>query len=171
MPIIVVSDEKNLADLTGRLLKASTSKAATARARAAIVEANPGLDLDDLRPGDVVVVPTLAESKAARATGDVVEPTVNDLLALAGQGVVALMDRAAADAGEAQSERADTMAALTSPELAQVMRGNPQLRQRVAGVEEAMKDDDQRSAQDLALLQQAAGRWIQQLEKLRQLIE
>lgn len=61
MPIVKVGNEKTVAALVARISRAGTSKAASARLEAAIMAANPGLDVSSLARGDVVRVPRAPE--------------------------------------------------------------------------------------------------------------
>lgn len=78
MGVVVVGRERNVGALADRLLTGRASKATTEDAIRTLREANPGLDLDKLRPGTVVVVPPLRGSRVE--TGDVVAPPLDALL-------------------------------------------------------------------------------------------
>jgi hypothetical protein len=164
MPIVVVAAEKNLKGLTDRLLVGGASRAATARAAAAIRAANPNLDLDRLRPGVVVVVPELERARAE--VGDVVEPGLagaRDLVLeqLGGFG-------AAADAGEAAEAevREQTATALEDPAVKRAAERDPALRALLDELADAFpvaaKEADQRRRAMAAALRQ----WKEDLDSL-----
>lgn len=167
MPIIVVTTEKSVVDLLRRVLKARTSKAATTRAEAALRDANRGVDLDALQPGDVVVVP---EVEGARAeTGDLLGP-LDDALVGARDALGGLVGAVAQAAAEAKEERARTTELLANEELiSSAGRRDPQLKERIESVRRAMHEDGQAAVRHAADLDGAVPRWAEALESLRRL--
>jgi hypothetical protein len=64
MAVVVVNQEKNVSELATGLLLARASRTARTQTENAIRAANPGLDLDQLQPGQVLVVPDLPQARA-----------------------------------------------------------------------------------------------------------
>jgi hypothetical protein len=95
MSLVVVAQEKNVKELTARLLRADASKAVTERAVKALRAANPTLDLDRLTPGAVVVVPALEEGRARGERDDLARGGISEVVEALADQITALSAQAA----------------------------------------------------------------------------
>lgn len=165
MRVIVVRDEKNARALAGRLLKARTSQAATTRAIAAIRDANPGLDLDKLRPGDVVLVPELAGAR--KAVGDVLAPELDALAEQVHAGLGAL-ERATASAREALQEEIRRSVQVIG-EVSEFATADPRLAANIKSVKRTLDEDGTADEEQAVALNNALETWSKDLTRLRRL--
>lgn len=167
MPIVVVEQEKDLSALTSRLLRARTSKAATERAERAIREANPGVDLDRLRPGTVLVVPPLKE--ALVDTGDRLGPAVDALVDQLTTELTALETATEVALAEEAAERATVTELVRSVEGRRGVRGESTVKDVLAQLRGTLQADESAAGRRTAELQEAVRHWQQDLDTLRQL--
>lgn len=167
MPVIVVEEATDLPGLTDRLLRANTSAATREAAARALRDANPGVDLDALRPGTVVVVPEL--HGGLRRIGDVV-----------GAGFDAATERvdtelaglaAAFDSAEerAAAAREQAQAALADPGVKRALRGNEIRREVAARLKERVAEDEEQAARRRELADAVTAAWTEDLADLRRL--
>lgn len=110
MPVVVIEEATDLSGLTGRLLRRNSSADTVTAAERALRRANPGVDLDDLRPGTVVVVPQLHGGLSR--IGDVVDPVVEDATAPVARDLAALTDAFAAATRRTHEARTRALGAL-----------------------------------------------------------
>ncbi|MET9724096.1 hypothetical protein [Streptomyces zaomyceticus] len=168
MPIIVVDKDKTVAALVARLLKARTSKAATARAVRAIRKANPGLDLDRLRRGTVVVVPRLAEIRTD--VGDVIEDALADVL----DRITHSLDQLAEDAGTAleadRAERERTEGVFHAEAVQNAAEYDTVLRDTLETLRVSLSDDEEGATRCTDMLMQGIEQWRDELDDLGKLV-
>lgn len=165
MAFIVVQQEKNVRALAARLLKTKTSRAATTRAIAAIRRANPGRDLDHLRPGDIVIVPELDEAR--RSIADVLSPELDELVEQVRAGLGSL-EQATAIAREALHERIQQSAAAID-EVSQFAGADPRLDANLESVRRTLEEDSTADEEQAVALGNALDVWSADLDRLRRL--
>ncbi|MFF7441753.1 hypothetical protein [Streptomyces sp. NPDC008122] len=164
MPIVVVEQEKTLAALTTRLLKARTAKAAKEKAAQAIREANPGLDLDHLRPGMIVVVPRLAEARDE--DDDLVDQSLDLFLAEVRAEVDALLD-ATNDSLTSEKEELETTAkVLDAMEVQQAAQNDPVLQNNLESLRSSIEGDQEAATENTDTLLNGIEQWYTDLDDL-----
>lgn len=169
MAIVIVHEDTTISALTKRILKASTSKAATARALAAIREANPGVDLEALRPGMVLMIPSLPGARSS--IGDIVDPSVNDVVDLVSERVSALADAAADAAAADRLGREEISEVFSSSEVERHAGRNPILKANLVSLKTELGAEEQAAAEQEAARNDAMAGWSDDLNRLRRLIE
>jgi hypothetical protein len=167
--LFVVTDETDTASLATAILGVRIGAARREAAIAAQRLANAGIDLDRLRPGQILTVPDGPD--LADRTGDAVAVPLDDLV---DRGAAALglvpeeTDRAeAARRAEAEAMRA----VLGTREVARISANNPQLKQNVASVARDLEIQDAESEQERRALADAIGVWTEQLKAIRGLAD
>ncbi|MFG2328080.1 hypothetical protein ACGFMM_00495 [Streptomyces sp. NPDC048604] len=164
MPIVVVEQEKTVAALAARLVKARTSKAAKERAAQAIREANPGLDLEHLRPGMVVVVPRLAETRDD--IPDVVKEALENLFEQIGTELTELIN-AARNAQEADdSEREETKEVLDAEKVQAAAQNDTKLQYNLDSVRTTLESDGTTNHEITDSLINGTEQWFTDLDDL-----
>ncbi|MER7539687.1 hypothetical protein ABTX77_33645 [Streptomyces sp. NPDC097704] len=164
MPIVVVEQEKTLAALTTRLLKARTAKAAKEKAAQAIREANPGLDLDHLRPGMIVVVPRLAEARDE--DDDLVDQSLDLFLAEVRAEVDTLLD-ATNDSLTSEKEELETTAkVLDVMEVQQAAQDDPVLQNNLESLRSSIEGDQEAATENTDTLLNGIEQWYTDLDDL-----
>lgn len=117
MRILVVKSEKTLGAVVGRVTAPNAPAETTARAEAALRAANPGVDFNRLRPGDVLVLPEAPDISAEQ--GDTVPGAVLDAaVEQAKAGLAQLRRRLDGSESGAQTERDTLRRLLESQALA-----------------------------------------------------
>jgi hypothetical protein len=164
MPIVVVKQEKTLAALTARLLKARTSKAAKERAAHAIREANPGLDLDRLRPGTVVVVPRLAEARDD--SSDLVVAALGPFFDHIRTELESLTDTARSALEADQDEREATASVLEADEVRAAAQNDPVLAETLERLRSTLADDGDIAVDNTDNLLNGIEQWFSDLDDL-----
>ena len=162
--LFVVSDQGDVAALARTLLGARVGAARRDAAIAALRDANPGLQLDALRPGQVVVVP---DGLATRDRADVsAQDGLSGLLAQAAVSVKELV--AAADRAEEQrrAEADEVRAVLSSPEVHQLAGQIPELKRNLSSVDKTLSEQDVRAEKTRELLSRSAEEWLADLDGL-----
>lgn len=164
MPIVVVEQEQTVAALAARLLKAGTSEAATERAAEAIREANPGLDLDHLRPGMVVVVPLLAEARDD--VPDVVAGALSDFFERISRELDAIIETARSALEADRAEREAVTGVLDAEEVRAAARNDPMLRGNLEQVRQTLADDGRIAVEITESLITGTEQWYTDLDDL-----
>ncbi|MEU6164322.1 hypothetical protein [Streptomyces tanashiensis] len=166
MPIVVVEQEKTLAALTTRLLKARTAKAVKEKAAQAIRAANPALDLDHLQPGMVVVVPRLAEARAAEDDDDPVDEFLDVLLSRVGREVVELLQAAESALEAEQAELATTAEILDDEDIEEAAQNDPMLQENLDSLRSSLESDAETAQRNTDILRDGAEQWHSDLDDL-----
>ncbi|WP_338930443.1 LysM peptidoglycan-binding domain-containing protein [Streptomyces netropsis] len=164
MPIVVVEQENTVAALAARLVKAGTSKAAQERAAQAIREANPGLDLDHLRPGMVVVVPPLVEARDE--VPDVVEGALAAFFEQISRELDALIQTARSALEADKAERQATAEVLAAEKVQAAAQNDPMLRNNLEQVRQTLADDGQIAVEITESLITGTEQWFTDLDDL-----
>lgn len=119
MPVLVVGTERNFAALRSRLFEGRVSTAVARRVEDAVRVANPGVDLDQLRPGTVLSVPDLPELRLGENDLALDEGT-KALVAGLHAAATAALDGLVVEAGRLEEE-----GAAERKELARAMQARP----------------------------------------------
>ncbi|MFC8272047.1 hypothetical protein ACFUJR_05765 [Streptomyces sp. NPDC057271] len=165
MPIVVVEQEKTLAALTTRLLKTRTSKAVKEKAAQVIREANPGLDLDHLRPGMVVVVPRLAELRGGD-DDDLVDEGLDLFLAQIREEVDALLVAADAALKDEKAELETMAKVLDVMEVQQAAQNDPLLQENLQLLRSSIDADTTAAGDNTDILLNGIEQWYTDLDDL-----
>lgn len=163
--IYVVGSQTNLTELTAVLIRKRTAASTRDKAIAAIVAANPGLDLEHLRPGLVVVVPPV---EGVRPPADEpVSAVADDLVQRVRDGMAAVLG-AAEQAEEARlEEKKAAQELLGSAQVKRVAESVPELAANIDSVRATFKEDDAVSRRALGELREAQEVWDSDLKDLR----
>jgi len=163
--IFVVGAERNLADLADAVLRKRTAAATRESALDAIRTANPGLDLDRIDAGTVVLLPDVTGVRPV-AAGEPVHEAVGDLLARVEEGLGALV--AAGESAEEQRrvERREAEEVFSDPVLKRVSSQVSELAANVRSVRESLEAEDADADQAQESLRRSADDWAADLETL-----
>ncbi len=165
MAIILVDNEKDLAAVAARVLTARASKTAHADAVAALRRANPGVDVEKLRPGTVLVVPELTGGRVA--VDGAHEGTLADITARVrdalGELAAAFEEHAAADA----ADREHTARTLAATELKRAASRDPDLRARLSELNKTLKAEAKAADGETERWHASIEQWDAALDALR----
>jgi hypothetical protein len=164
MPIVVVEQEKTVAALAARLVKARTSKAAKEKAAQAIREANPGLDLDRLHPGMIVVVPRLSEAR--EDIPDVVQEALETLFEQIRSEIGVLIETAGSALASDRDEREATREVLDAELVQSAAQNDTKLRDNVDRVRQTLDDDEETNREITESLINGTEQWYTDLDDL-----
>ncbi|MBP2401182.1 hypothetical protein [Streptomyces syringium] len=164
MPIVVVEQEKTVAALAARLVEAGTSEAATERAAQAIREANPGLDLDHLRPGMVVVVPPSAEARYD--VPDVVGGALDAYFEQIHRELITFIQTAQSALEADTTERAATAEVLDAEAVQAAAQYDPVLRNNLEQTRRTLADDGRIAVEITESLITGTEQWLTDLDDL-----
>lgn len=168
MDLFAVSQEQNLEAVADSLLRARTSKANREAAVAKIRAANPGIDLDRLRPGQVLFVPDLEGRKPA--ADDNFTNQLDEMAKTARDALTALSAEVAVGVTRQKDELRQTFETLDSEPLLRLMEQVPDLKETTTGLRGTLESDLNESARQAAELAEATGRWAEELEALRAML-
>jgi hypothetical protein len=163
--LFVVGAESNLEALADSVLRKRTAVATRASALEAIRAANPGLDLDRIDPGTVVVLPP-AKGVRPVAAGEPVHDTAVDLVARVKVGIDALL--AASERAEEQRrlERQDAEGLFGDPLVKKLSSKAPLLAANLKAVRKSFEAEDAVAEEALESLRQSTDDWAADLEAL-----
>lgn len=166
----VVDADTTLAELTPTLLLARTSGAARKEAVAALRRANPGLDLDRLTSGTVLVVPEVEGLRSSVREADPVSRSADELFDRISEGVKSLV--AASEAGEQteHQESKETRALVSSPVVERMASQSDELAANVESLNATLEADAEEARRRLGELREAAEAWTTGLTALRGLL-
>jgi len=145
MRIFVVKSEKNMAGLRTSLARGDAAKSAVKAAEARLRAANPHVDFDRLKPGDVLVVPEAAGFTSARATsftGTLLESSVEQARA----GLQQLKRRVGAGEQAADRRREAIVRSLKSKAVKLAADRDEPFRKDVERLREAVSQDEKDAA-------------------------
>lgn len=164
MPIVVVDQEKTVLALATRLLRARTPRAARERAVRAIREANPGLDLDRLRPGTILVVPRLKEARGD--ADDVVADALAGYADRIRESLDTLAEAARGALGHDQAERDQTAEVFEAEEVRRAAGTDEMLRATLERLRVSLEDDRDSASRRTDTLLAGIERWSTDLDDL-----
>lgn len=168
MSLVVVAQEKNVKDLTARLLRADASKAGTERAEKALRAANPTLDLDRLAPGTVVVVPPLEEGRATGDRDDLARGGIAEVAKSLADQVAALAEQAAVAEDDAALVRKQTAEILGDPAVERASQQEV-VKVLVAALAADLESEEESAKVRREAMAAAAKEWTADLAALRRL--
>ncbi|MFE5631360.1 hypothetical protein [Streptomyces sp. NPDC056543] len=166
MPIVVVEQEKTVAALVSRLVKARTPKAGKEQAAQAIREANPGLDLDRLRPGMIVVVPRLDEARDPDPDPDLVDAALYGLIEQVRRELDALVLAAQSAETDAKAELAAMREVIGDEAVQTAAQQDDTLQGYVDGLPAALDQEEQTVSEVTASLINGIEQWYTDLDDL-----
>ena len=172
MAVLVVGSEKNFAAVRARLTRGSVSSAAAKRIAAAFRQVNPGLDLDDLRPGTILAVPEIPElsAPARLSLDDGVEQAADAMLAHASQILDGLVEAASSRAREAAAERRRVLKAMDGGEVREAADKVQGLAEELEAAHAAIEEEQAADKDRAAALKKARAQWGQDLTAFRELV-
>ena len=163
--LFVVGAERNLDALADVVLRKRTAFATRASALEAIRAANPGLDLDRIDPGTVVLLPDVKGVRAVSAD-EPVHDTTGDLVARVMDGIGALLVAGEAAEEQRRIERHEAEEVLGDPVVKKLSSQVPELVANLKSVRSALQAEDAEAEQDMESLRQSARDWAEDLAKL-----
>lgn len=163
--LFVVGAERNLDALADVVLRKRTAVATRASALEAIRAANPGLDLDRIDPGTVVLLPDVKGVRPV-AAGEPVHDTAGDLVARVKDGIGALL--AAGEGAEEQRriEHHEAEEVFGDPVVKKLSSQVPELVANVKSARKSLEAEDAGAEQAQESLRQSADAWAADLEAL-----
>jgi hypothetical protein len=171
MAVLVVGKEKSFSDLRARLLPGRRSAAALARAKAALVAANPHANLEALVPGTVLTVPDVPDIPD-RGELSLDGGVRDDLASVADE----LMSGLAAMRGDAEAltrqERVDfkrTIGAFDDDLVRRAAAGDQDLAAALDAARAAVEQRQSESDARLELIAVAADEWTAEIKALLEL--
>lgn len=166
--LFVVGTERSLADLADSVLLKRTAAATRATALDAIRAANPGLDLDRIDPGTVVVLPDVKGLRRVSA-GEPVHDAAADLVTRVKEGIGGLL--AAAEVAEEQrrTERHEAEDVVRDPVVKSLASQVPELAANLKSLRRSWEVEDAEAERAMVSLRQAADGWVSDLETLSRL--
>ena len=172
MAVLVVGSEKNFAAVRARVATGTVSGAAAKRIAEAFRMANPGVDLDKLQPGTILVVPDLPELKARGniTLDDGVMKAADFALANATEALDGLVETAARQRREAGVERRRIAKAMDAGEVREIADRIPGLLEDLEMARRALEADEAVEKEHAAALKKAQGQWTEDLKAFRELL-
>lgn len=167
--LFVTSDQTDSQALVRALLGGRVGAARREAAIAELRRANPGLDLDRLRPGLIVVVPD--EVEAGDRADDAVRDSVADLVSRAAVATKELPAEADRAEERRRAEADEVRAMLGSAEVRRLVPNSPQLRQNLASVARELDKQDAEANESRDALARATVGWTAELEALAKLVD
>lgn len=166
MPVIVIREATDLEGLTDRVLRSNASTPTREAAARALREANPGVDLQALRAGAVVVVPELhaglrsPEGSVSEGAADATGRVATQLSGLA---------EAFADGASRRAEaRERAVEALDTTVVKRATRGDEAAKAVVKQLRDRLADEEEREEEEQELLGAVMVAWGEDLEALRE---
>jgi hypothetical protein len=157
--------ERNLDDLAGVVLRKRSAAATRASALEAIRAANPGLDLDRIEPGTVVLLPDVEGVRPA-AAGEPVHDTAGDLIARVKDGIGALLGAGEAAEEQRRIERREAEELLADPVVKELSSQVPELLANLKSVRTSLDAEDADAGQAMEALRESVDAWAAELETL-----
>jgi hypothetical protein len=163
--LFVVGAERNLADLADTVLRKRTAAATRESALEAIRTANPGLDLDRIDAGTVVLLPDVKGVKPV-AAGEPVHDTAGDLVARVKEGIGVLLGAGEVAEERRRLERHEAEEVFADPMVKKLSSKVPELAANLKSVRKSLTAEDAEAEQALESLRQSADGWAADLEAL-----
>lgn len=172
MAVLVVGSEKNFAAVRARVASGTVTGAAAKRIADAFRQANPGVDLDKLQPGTVLVVPDLPELKARGdiTLDDGVVKAADIALANATETLDGLVEAATRQRKEAAAERRRVAKVIDAGELRETADRIPGLLADLEMARRALEEDEVADKVHAAALKKAQAQWAADLKAFRELL-
>jgi len=172
MAVLVVGAEKNFAAVRARIVTGTMSSAAAKRITDAFRKANPGVDLDKLSPGTVLVVPDLPELKTRGdiTLDDGVMEAADFALSNATEALDGLVETATRQWREAAAERRRVAKAMDAGEVRETADRTPGLLEDLDMARRALEEDEAADRDHAAALKKAQAQWREDLKAFRELL-
>lgn len=167
--LFIVENQGDLAAVAARLLPSRASAANRRAAAEALRAANPTLDFERLRAGEVVVVPRDIGRLRRNVADDPAGDTADGLIAEAQTGLRALVDAAQEAEQQAAEERRETRDLLDSRAV-QRLANDSQLSANIDALKRKLAAEEEQSDERLAVVQESVDGWEADLKALRGLL-
>ncbi len=171
MPVLIIRDEGTLVDLRPRLVGRRGPSEIPERLAAALRDANPNVDFDDLRPGTVVTVPDVEDARVRddAMSSELVFDGIDALIAAVGGVLASAGQQAAQQAKVEAADRAIVRRSLGLKAVADAVERDQDLRAEVARVEETLAAADEDAEQAARAREQALATWTDDLAAIKAL--
>lgn len=163
--LFVAGAERNVDALADTVLRKRTAVATRAAAIDAIRAANPGLDLDRIDPGTVVLLPDVTGVRPVTA-GEPVHDTAGDLVDRVKEGIAALLAAGETSEELRRLERQEAEEVFGDPMVKKLSSKVPELGANLKAVRKSLAADDAEAEQRLESLRQSAEGWAADLDVL-----
>lgn len=167
--LFVVRGQQTPAELAVSLLPSRATAADRDAAMAALVAANPTVDLDRLRPGMVLVVPASIERLRRGAADDPAGDAADALLRQLRESLAALAEAEDRAQETAALERKEAMELLEGPEIAR-FADDRFLAGAVKSLRQELRSEEATAGEGAAALREAIEGWQADLKGLRGLL-
>ena len=165
MPFFVVTDQVDTAALIHSVLSGRLGKAAREDAIEAIRAANPHIDLEHLRPGQVLVIPMVE----GVTTKDVSSVPVDDVVGEVSTGLAALAGAADEAVTRSEHEVDEVKRVLDDGEIGERIKGSPELQAGLSAWSDTVEKDMTEAREAAERLRKNATAWEEELAELRAL--
>jgi len=171
MPIIVVGNEKDFAALRPRLFSGNVSAKAAAEAAKTVRKANPGVDLDNLAPGTVLVVPEALnlEVRGDLSLDETTKNAVEGAMEFGKKALEGIAEGAAKRESETKAERRRVLKALDSIGQETARPRERGLAKELEAARNAVAEEDKRAKERASALKKAQAEWTAGLDALNDL--
>ncbi len=171
MAVLVVGNEKNLTELRPRLFTGRVPAAALQRANAALVAANPHVDLAALVPGTVLTIPDVPEipDRGALSLDPSVHGGVDAIAKELQRNLAAMLDEAEGVIRQERVEHKQTIAAFDDDLVHRAAEDNQDLAAALEAARDAIERAEAEASARLNGVRQAIERWNGEIETLRKL--
>lgn len=169
MPVLIVRNERTIADLRPRLAGRTGPAETPDHVVAAIREANPHVDLDQLQPGDVLTIPDLADTRVRddATPTELLAEGIDAMIAAVGEVVATAGERAAQQAKVEAADRATVRRSVELKAVKEAAKRDKVLAADLAQVQEALAAADDVAAKASATRKQALATWADDLEAIK----
>lgn len=171
MPVLIVRDEHSIDDLRPRLVGHRGPGETPERLVAAVREANPHVDLDDLQPGVVLTIPDIEDAKVRDddTPTELLAEGIDAMVAAIGDVIATAGERAAQAAKVESADRATLRRSLQLKAVTQAAKQDKELHANLQGVKQALAAADETADQAATARERAIARWTEDLERVRAL--
>ena len=163
--LFVVGAERNLDSLADVVLRKRTAVATRTSALEAIRAANPGLDLDRIKPGTVLLLPDVKGVRPVVA-GEPVHDTAGDLVARVKDGISALLIAGESAEEQRRIERHEAEEIFGDPVVKRLSSQVPELVAHLKSVRTSLQAEDTEAGQAMESLRKSVAEWAADLETL-----
>jgi hypothetical protein len=164
MNVIRITDETDLESVVHKLVTGRVGVRQLARAVDAIKAANPGVDLETLRPGDLVFVPPIERAEAASAA--VTANPIEELETLVASALVDLRDLAEQNQSSVADENSLVTGAVKDATVRRAATATPQVAAAIADVQATVKTQTSDARSQVQAVDEMAKGWLAQLKLL-----
>ena len=172
MAMMIVGSEKNLSQLKPRLFTGRVSRASLAKVNAAVVAANPTVDVTRLKPGMVLTIPDVPDVKmeADLSVDDITRKSIEQVSQQFDAALETAAGASVAALKRSKAERAKISKVIGSAQVTRATRSNKELASEVKATKAALAAQDELDKAQSISTKNALRQWAKDLDNLRSLI-